>query len=397
MIRHRKYRWRVLLWALLVPALMVAGTDTGQASTGGQIAYRDGRIDMDVRSRPLDDILGEISAKTGLQVYVFDPLSSEPISIAMSDRAPEEVVRSLLKGYNYAVVFGSKSVGSGGVRLVGGTGAGELRGSVSVRGAASGSGGQARRQAAVGRPKTRRHMERGAVPAEQRAPVRANTGARHRLRSPGASAQATGQVARQAIGGSIIRRSSSETASMNGGSSSGASSTGSLVVVSTATATSGGSAAGPGERPRAPTTAAAVDLGETVPGDVPDETWDSNVEQPAGNGSGSAADEFSGQGAESPLEDATGEYADNASVETDDPTATEPQDPDAAGDRSSEYSDMEDERQRLEYRIARLEEEIDSGAADAFYHRWSAIKDPKYIFDHEAELARLEERLAALQ
>jgi hypothetical protein len=54
------------------------------------------------------------------------------------------------------------------------------------------------------------------------------------------------------------------------------------------------------------------------------------------------------------------------------------------------------EQERLQYQIARIQEEIDSGAADAFYDRWSQIKDPRYIYSHYDELQRLQERLESL-
>ena len=56
-----------------------------------------------------------------------------------------------------------------------------------------------------------------------------------------------------------------------------------------------------------------------------------------------------------------------------------------------------DPREKLLKRIGRLESEIESGEAERFYKRWSKVKDPKYIFNHSRELARLREKLASLE
>jgi len=54
-------------------------------------------------------------------------------------------------------------------------------------------------------------------------------------------------------------------------------------------------------------------------------------------------------------------------------------------------------RERLEARIETLEEQIQSGEADRFRDHWSKHRDPKYIYDHHAELQRLQRDLAALE
>ena len=54
------------------------------------------------------------------------------------------------------------------------------------------------------------------------------------------------------------------------------------------------------------------------------------------------------------------------------------------------------EHQRLAHKIEQLEQEIESGEADAFFERWSKIKGSKYIFDHRRELDRLRKKLALL-
>lgn len=54
------------------------------------------------------------------------------------------------------------------------------------------------------------------------------------------------------------------------------------------------------------------------------------------------------------------------------------------------------QRNRLTARIEKLKEEIASGNADRFFEHWTKIRDPKYIYNHHAELERLQEKLVEM-
>ncbi|WDP92936.1 MAG: hypothetical protein HUN04_25705 [Desulfobacter sp.] len=59
-------------------------------------------------------------------------------------------------------------------------------------------------------------------------------------------------------------------------------------------------------------------------------------------------------------------------------------------------SDAEKEIVRLGYQIAQLEEEIESGRADALYEHWAAYMDPKNIYNHRKELEYKQKQLEEL-
>ncbi|MCM2286016.1 MAG: hypothetical protein NDI81_14615 [Desulfobacula sp.] len=55
-----------------------------------------------------------------------------------------------------------------------------------------------------------------------------------------------------------------------------------------------------------------------------------------------------------------------------------------------------DTKSSLEYKIQKLEQEIESGQADQFYNSWATKKDPRYIYNHRDELARYQKELEKL-
>jgi hypothetical protein len=55
-----------------------------------------------------------------------------------------------------------------------------------------------------------------------------------------------------------------------------------------------------------------------------------------------------------------------------------------------------DAKSSLEYKIQKLEQEIESGQADQFYNSWATKKDPRYIYNHRDELARYQKELEKL-
>jgi hypothetical protein len=59
-----------------------------------------------------------------------------------------------------------------------------------------------------------------------------------------------------------------------------------------------------------------------------------------------------------------------------------------------DQSDPAVPRKRLTARIEQLEKQIESGEADRFFDHWSKHKDPKYIYNHRADLDRLKKRLS---
>jgi hypothetical protein len=67
--------------------------------------------------RPLtSELLKKVAESSGVAIHVFSPLSDEPAVVPPGLRPAEEVLKSLLKGVSYAVVFGVP-VGQRGVYL----------------------------------------------------------------------------------------------------------------------------------------------------------------------------------------------------------------------------------------------------------------------------------------
>ena len=67
----------------------------------------------------------------------------------------------------------------------------------------------------------------------------------------------------------------------------------------------------------------------------------------------------------------------------------------ATGD-DTESNLLKAQKIRLVARIEKLKEGIASGNADRFFEHWTKIRDPKYIYNHHAELERLQEELVAM-
>ncbi len=74
------------------------------------------------------------------------------------------------------------------------------------------------------------------------------------------------------------------------------------------------------------------------------------------------------------------------------PAETQPQ-----TTRTAETDATASEIARLEYQIRKLEDDIDSGRAEAFYNFWSSKKDSTYIYSHEQDLAAKKKKLAQLK
>ncbi len=65
--------------------------------------------------------------------------------------------------------------------------------------------------------------------------------------------------------------------------------------------------------------------------------------------------------------------------------------------RTAETDSTASEIARLEYQIRKLEDDIESGRAEAFYDFWSSKKESTYIYSHEQDLAAKKKKLAQLK
>ena len=64
-----------------------------------------GEIGLDARGATLEDVLNAIAAKTGVEVLIEPGVTRPPVNITMPMAPVEDVLRELLRGRNYALVY----------------------------------------------------------------------------------------------------------------------------------------------------------------------------------------------------------------------------------------------------------------------------------------------------
>lgn len=69
----------------------------------------------------------------------------------------------------------------------------------------------------------------------------------------------------------------------------------------------------------------------------------------------------------------------------------------SVSDRTIESIVDELQPERLIKRIEQVEAQIENGEADAFFERWSEVKDPRYIYNHRAQLEQLRRKMAQVE
>lgn len=97
-------------------ALCMFCSGTGFASVGDELQYKNGMLSIDVREAPLKKILVDISEKAGVEIYVFSETGGA-VTARFTEKTLQAGLSSILKGYNFAVIFSEKG-DSCGVRWI---------------------------------------------------------------------------------------------------------------------------------------------------------------------------------------------------------------------------------------------------------------------------------------
>ncbi len=336
------YRWTELALAVLLSMstlfLPLSGLAALKKETG---AAGDGLVSIRCDNRPVLQVLDEIADKADLEIYLFDSLEKASANGEFVDEPVQNVLRRLLRGCDYAVIYASGAGDASGVRLVeGGTGA--SKGRVSSRRRSSGS----RRSVTA-----RRQMSgtRSGRPTPASARGAAPMGSGNASRTP---VQGT-QESTPGTWGTVTRGTRGGGGFMGGGGNSGASD-------SAADSLSAGS----------------VD----------------SVETPGGTTGGTSASGVPGQPSES---------AGNRPVPQSPGLPPDRPDPySQPGDDTNTNNPAEDgvsQREAfLNRQIGMLESRIANGASDRDYAKWSSIKGEKYVTHDSERLQYYQNELDAL-
>lgn len=94
---------------LLVALACIATPAPAPAVPGSPpVAFRDGRLQLDVRARPLGWVLDEISRRASLAVILAEDLRERPVSLQLRDVPLDEGLRELLKEYDVFLFYGAE-------------------------------------------------------------------------------------------------------------------------------------------------------------------------------------------------------------------------------------------------------------------------------------------------
>jgi hypothetical protein len=84
------------------------------ASPGKMVlALDDGRFTVKGNQVPIADLLQEISEASGARIFLFDPIETTRINVDLEARDLQEVLRTILRGHNYALLFGDTEAEKG--------------------------------------------------------------------------------------------------------------------------------------------------------------------------------------------------------------------------------------------------------------------------------------------
>lgn len=104
----------VILCGIPIPGHLHSAVAVGDKP----LEYRDGLLNLEARQRPLLDLLKEIARASGIEIILFDPVDPVPTDVGMKDRPLDQALKAILRGYSYAVIYGSENNASGTVRFV---------------------------------------------------------------------------------------------------------------------------------------------------------------------------------------------------------------------------------------------------------------------------------------
>jgi len=104
---------------------LVGYTEAGREP--GYVEFKDDLVTVRGNQADVLSVLEEISEWVGAQIFVFDRVTQHKVRVHLVDRPAEEVVKALLKGHNYAIIYSSGPSPLTGVYVLGGTGRGTKR------------------------------------------------------------------------------------------------------------------------------------------------------------------------------------------------------------------------------------------------------------------------------
>ena len=76
---------------------------------------QDGSLTLACKDMEIRLLLEDIAAAVGIQIYLFDKPGQERISLDVSKKKVQEILRSVLRDYDYAVVYCSDQQSEGGI------------------------------------------------------------------------------------------------------------------------------------------------------------------------------------------------------------------------------------------------------------------------------------------
>lgn len=71
--------------------------------------YQDNKLTLTASNIDLLELLRKVSEVTRTEIFLFDEVTSKKIDVNFSQQTLEEVLKSLLKGYSYAIVYAVRS------------------------------------------------------------------------------------------------------------------------------------------------------------------------------------------------------------------------------------------------------------------------------------------------
>lgn len=84
----------------------------------GAVICEDDLLSISLQERPLLEVLDEIAFAANVEIYLAKVPNPGPVSVECSREHVREILRRLLKGENYAVVYNPSPILSGGVLLI---------------------------------------------------------------------------------------------------------------------------------------------------------------------------------------------------------------------------------------------------------------------------------------
>jgi type II secretory pathway component GspD/PulD (secretin) len=100
----------IIWWIQAVFVLLIVPATTYAAKTSdGELMYEKGYVTCHRENIPLNQFLETLSQAAGLQVVLTDPMDlSRNITVHFDHKPIDDVVKTLLRGYSYALVFNAQ-------------------------------------------------------------------------------------------------------------------------------------------------------------------------------------------------------------------------------------------------------------------------------------------------